>query len=281
MKTHYDLLDVAPDAPSDEIKRAFRREIARYHPDKVQHLGQEFQSLAAGRAAELTEAYRVLMDASTRAAYDEQVRSGTAPQLQRPASGASPGAAARPAESEQAARAPQPPPREEAPAEPQADTRSFKQERQSRDDFVRKAAVTRMREAISGALGRTEALAVAGFDVSCRYKAKRALFKKREPNLRVLARYVPSVDAAAIDETWPLATRAVARPDESVCVFLMGSGLASRTELASAITEQRRKTRGRAPLVFVPLDVRDWEALVPTDAPAAVKTIIERLRKPA
>jgi hypothetical protein len=280
VKTHYDLLTVAPDAPSDEIKRAFRREIARYHPDKVQHLGQEFQSLAAERAAELTEAYRVLMDASTRAAYDEQVRSGTAPQPQRPASGASPGAAARPAESEQAAPAPQPPPREAAPAEPGGDTR-FKQERQSRDDFVRKAAVTRMREAISGALGRTEALAVAGFDVSCRYKAKRALFKKSEPNLRVLVRYVPSVDAAAIDETWPLATRAVARPDESVCVFLMGSGLASRTELASAITEQRRQTRGRAPLVFVPLDVRDWEALVPTAAPAAVKTIIERLRKPA
>lgn len=280
MKTHYDLLTVAPDAPSDEIKRAFRREIARYHPDKVQHLGQEFQSLAAERAAELTEAYRVLMDASMRAAYDEQVRSGTAPQPQRPASGASPGAAARPAESEQAAPAPQPPPREAAPAEPGGDTR-FKQERQSRDDFVRKAAVTRMREAISGALGRTEALAVAGFDVSCRYKAKRALFKKSEPNLRVLVRYVPSVDAAAIDETWPLATRAVARPDESVCVFLMGSGLASRTELASAITEQRRQTRGRTPLVFVPLDVRDWEALVPTAAPAAVKTIIERLRKPA
>ena len=36
------------DAPADEIKKAFRREIARYHPDKVQHLGQEFQEMAAG-----------------------------------------------------------------------------------------------------------------------------------------------------------------------------------------------------------------------------------------
>ena len=33
-----------------------RREIARYHPDKVQHLGPEFQEIAATRAAELTEA---------------------------------------------------------------------------------------------------------------------------------------------------------------------------------------------------------------------------------
>lgn len=52
MKTYYELLDVAPQASSDEIKRAFRREIARYHPDKVQHLGPEFQEIAAkiGRA---------------------------------------------------------------------------------------------------------------------------------------------------------------------------------------------------------------------------------------
>lgn len=277
MKTHYELLGVAPDAPPDEIKRAFRHEIARYHPDKVQHLGQEFQSLAAGRAAELTEAYRVLMDAETRAAYDEQVKSGETPQPARPPS-AAPSRPAEPAKPEVASQPP--PPREETPAEGRADSR-FKQERQSRDDFVRRAAVTRMREAIGNALGRTETLAVTGFDLSCRYKAKRGLFKKGEPDLRVLARYVPSVDAAAISDTWPLATRAGARPEESVCVFLMGSGLASPDELASAIKEQRRQTRGRTRLVFVPLDVRDWEALVPKEAPAAIRTIIERLRKPS
>ena len=47
-KTHYELLGVAADAPAEEIKHAFRREIAKYHPDKVQHLGQEFQDIAAG-----------------------------------------------------------------------------------------------------------------------------------------------------------------------------------------------------------------------------------------
>ncbi len=279
MKTHYELLDVAPDAPPNEIKRAFRREIARYHPDKVQHLGHEFRQLAAERAAELTEAYRILMDAAARAAYDEQVKSGESPQPVRQPAGAPP----RSAEPAQAKSAPQPAAqREEAPPEPSpgADSR-FKHERQSRDNFVRKAAVTRMREAISAALGRTETLAVQGFDLACQYKAKRGLFKKNEPNLRVLARYVPSVDAAAISETWPLATRAGGRREESVCVFLMGSGVASRSELTTAIKEQRRQAPGRTPLVFVPLDVRDWEALVPTDAPAAVKTIIERLRKPS
>ena len=60
LKNYYELLEIAAAAPADEMKKAFRREIARYHPDKVQHLGQEFQEMAAERAAELTEAYRIL-----------------------------------------------------------------------------------------------------------------------------------------------------------------------------------------------------------------------------
>jgi hypothetical protein len=55
-KNYYDLPEIPPNGTSDEIKRAFRQQIARYHPDKVQHLGQEFQNMAADRAAELTEA---------------------------------------------------------------------------------------------------------------------------------------------------------------------------------------------------------------------------------
>src|SRR6478672_1057563 len=72
------MLSLPPDAPSDEIKKAFRREIARYHPDKVQHLGQEFQEMAAGIAADLTEAYRILMDPTLRAKYDENLGGGAA-----------------------------------------------------------------------------------------------------------------------------------------------------------------------------------------------------------
>ena len=70
MKTHYALLGLDQGASAEDVKRAFRREIARYHPDKVQHLGTEFQEIAATRAAELTEAYRILMDPDERAAYD-------------------------------------------------------------------------------------------------------------------------------------------------------------------------------------------------------------------
>src|SRR2546421_5639391 len=67
------MLSLPPDAPSDEIKKAFRREIARYHPDKVQHLGQEFQEMASGIAADLTEAYRILMDPALRAKYNDDL----------------------------------------------------------------------------------------------------------------------------------------------------------------------------------------------------------------
>ena len=77
MKDYYRLLEIAPAAPQDEVKRAFRLQIARYHPDKVQHLGKEFQAMAADRAAELTEAYRILSDAGRRAEYD-RARSASA-----------------------------------------------------------------------------------------------------------------------------------------------------------------------------------------------------------
>src|SRR5216684_833399 len=73
LKDYYALLEIAPTSSADEVKRAFRSQIARYHPDKVQHLGKEFQAMAADRAAELTEAYRILSDVGRRAEYDRAV----------------------------------------------------------------------------------------------------------------------------------------------------------------------------------------------------------------
>src|SRR5213078_759792 len=70
MQTFYQLLALEPTASAEDIKKSFRAQIARYHPDKVQHLGKEFAALAAERAAELTEAYRILSDAGRRAEYD-------------------------------------------------------------------------------------------------------------------------------------------------------------------------------------------------------------------
>src|SRR5436309_6566552 len=73
MKNYYQLLEIAATSSADEVKRAFRQQIARYQPDKVQHLGKEFQEMAADRAAELTEAYRILSDEGRRREYDGAV----------------------------------------------------------------------------------------------------------------------------------------------------------------------------------------------------------------
>ena len=66
-------MSIEPSADADTIKKAFRREIARYHPDKVIHLGLEFQEMAATRAAELTVAYKTLSDPAAREQYDAGV----------------------------------------------------------------------------------------------------------------------------------------------------------------------------------------------------------------
>ena len=53
----YTILGVAPGASREEIKSAYRRLAAQYHPDKVQHLGEEFQKMAEARFKEIQQAY--------------------------------------------------------------------------------------------------------------------------------------------------------------------------------------------------------------------------------
>ena len=57
----YKTLDVRPDATPEEIKRAYRQLVNKYHPDKVIHLGREFQELAEERFKNIQKAYRELM----------------------------------------------------------------------------------------------------------------------------------------------------------------------------------------------------------------------------
>ena len=67
MRNYYDLLAIDAAASVDDVNKAFKHEIAKYRPDKVQHLGQEFQAMASALAADLTEAYRILVDPELRA----------------------------------------------------------------------------------------------------------------------------------------------------------------------------------------------------------------------
>jgi DnaJ-class molecular chaperone len=57
-------LEVSPSASSEEIKAAYKRAVARYHPDKVAHLGTEFQELAHKKLLAIQEAYEILQSKS-------------------------------------------------------------------------------------------------------------------------------------------------------------------------------------------------------------------------
>lgn len=61
VKDPYSILDINRSASLDEIKRAYRAQAARYHPDKVTHLGEEFQVLAKKKFQEIQWAYETLL----------------------------------------------------------------------------------------------------------------------------------------------------------------------------------------------------------------------------
>jgi hypothetical protein len=57
----FEILGVKPGAKPEEIRAAYRRIAQAYHPDKVSHLGPEFQELAKRKFIEIQDAYEALM----------------------------------------------------------------------------------------------------------------------------------------------------------------------------------------------------------------------------
>ena len=56
----YKVLEIDRGASQDDIKRAYRQLAGKYHPDKVEHLGDEFKVLAEKRFKEVQQAYQEL-----------------------------------------------------------------------------------------------------------------------------------------------------------------------------------------------------------------------------
>jgi hypothetical protein len=59
----YAVLGLKAGATEEEIKEAYRLAVAKYHPDKVSHLGKEFQELAHRKFVAIQEAYEHLTKA--------------------------------------------------------------------------------------------------------------------------------------------------------------------------------------------------------------------------
>lgn len=271
VKNYYQLLGVVAAASIDDVKRAFRQQIARYHPDKVQHLGQEFQDMAADRAADLTEAYRILSNQALRQEYDRKR------EIEAPRGPQTAGASQAPDRVETVPEPALEPPSSaaNAPAGPRA---QFRQERARKDVFVKQASLTRFRQAMRAALGTSyDEVEVQGFDVGCVPKSR--LFA-RVKGPRLLAQWVPRVDGAAVNAAWTRAAVAKwqAPSRDDVCVFLIGSEISPPGELADAIAEQRRRPLRGPKVTLIPVDMRDWDARMPVDAPAVAKQVMARLK---
>ena len=56
----YEILGIESDSSQDDIKRAYRQLAGKYHPDKVEHLGDEFKVLAEKRFKKIQQAYQEL-----------------------------------------------------------------------------------------------------------------------------------------------------------------------------------------------------------------------------
>lgn len=58
----YDILEIAPDCSNDEIKKAYRLMAQKFHPDKVAHLGEDYQLQARKKFENVNEAYETLKE---------------------------------------------------------------------------------------------------------------------------------------------------------------------------------------------------------------------------
>ncbi|MDP2390666.1 MAG: J domain-containing protein [Acidobacteriota bacterium] len=267
------MLSVASTADADTIKKAFRREIARYHPDKVVHLGPEFQEMAATRAAELTVAYKTLSDPVLRAQYDAGAVGFTPP----------PGAGAEPAPPTPPPPTPEahvPPPVEsDSAGPPPPGKRLFETERAGRDVIVRRAITARVRGIVESLFGAVETPEVRGFDTALVPVAKPRFLGSHPP--RVLLKVCELADATAVAEAWNAASRSRVHAGKSpVVVLLCGRQLPPPGALRRALdgtARQRQAPDGPHEMVIVVVNIGDWSCHTQDDLPATVRKLIDRI----
>jgi hypothetical protein len=250
-RSHYELLSVDPSAGPAAIRAAFRQQIARYHPDKVIHLGVEFQELAERKTAELTSAYNTLIDPARRLQYDASLAAGRA---------SAAGGDAR----LETDRSPTP---------------RFAAERAGGDDIIQRALIGRVRSVFVDLYGPAESPRVRGFDLALVPVASPALM--RSPFPRVFVKLTDAIDATLVSGACTEAMRAGLHvPGSPLNVLLFARRLNDESRIVEACEVVRTgRSASVAPKTHVVvIDAADWRALFASIVPPALRRFIDRLR---
>ena len=54
----YKILEITSDSKDNDVKKAYRKMASKFHPDKVHHLGEEFQKMAEEKFKSVNDAYQ-------------------------------------------------------------------------------------------------------------------------------------------------------------------------------------------------------------------------------
>lgn len=63
LENDYKILEIDSSATDDEVKKAYRKQAMKHHPDKVSHLGEEIRKTAEEKFQKLNEAYERIKSA--------------------------------------------------------------------------------------------------------------------------------------------------------------------------------------------------------------------------
>jgi hypothetical protein len=156
---------------------------------------------------------------------------------------------------------------------------AFKYQRLVRDDYVKKEALKRLRDAVLTTFDQAEEYQGLGFDVALLVRPRRGFVKLLDRPLLVCGRYVPRVDAAAIQDAWARVIR-LGKLSRDVALFLLANDLAPQMELTGTLNELKDRlgrVAAESRISVVPLDVHDWKAILFGDTPPVVRMVLDRL----